>query len=80
MVGNLLIPQEDFYVSHKYSAGWQKAVPLGPPVNTGENEGAQCISADGRLLFFTGCGRPDGLGSCDIYMSVMQRGEMVRTC
>ena len=68
-------PQEDFYVSHKDSAGWQKATPLGPPVNTSENEGAQCISADGRLLFFTGCGRPDGLGSCDIYMSVRQKGK-----
>ncbi len=68
-------PQEDFYVSHKDSTGWQKATPLGPPVNTGENEGAQCISADGRLLFFTGCGRPDGLGSCDIYMSVRQKGK-----
>ena len=68
-------PQEDFYVSRKDSAGWQKATPLGPPVNTGENEGAQCISADGRLLFFTGCGRTDGLGSCDIYMSVRQKGE-----
>ena len=68
-------PQEDFYVSRKDSTGWQKALPLGPPVNTGENEGAQCISADGRLLFFTGCGRPDGLGSCDIYMSVRQKGK-----
>lgn len=68
-------PQEDFYVSHKDSVGWQKATPLGPPVNTTENEGAQCISADGRLLFFTGCGRPDGLGSCDIYMSVRQKGK-----
>jgi len=68
-------PQEDFYVSRKDSAGWQKALPLGPPVNTGENEGAQCISADGRLLFFTGCGRPDGLGSCDIYMSVRKKGK-----
>jgi len=68
-------PQEDFYVSQKDSAGWQKATPLGPPVNTSENEGAQCISADGRLLFFTGCGRPDGLGSCDIYMSVRQKGK-----
>ena len=68
-------PQEDFYVSQKDSTGWQKALALGPPVNTGENEGAQCISADGRLLFFTGCGRPDGLGSCDIYMSVRQKGK-----
>jgi len=71
----LAYPQEDFFVSYKDSSGWQKAVPLGPPVNTNENEGAQCISADGRLLFFTGCGRPDGLGSCDIYMSVRQKGK-----
>ena len=70
----LAYPQEDFYVSRKDSGGWQQATPLGPPINTPENEGAQCISADGRLLFFTGCGRPDGFGSCDIYMSVKQRG------
>ncbi len=69
----LTYPQEDFFVSRKDSSGWQKAIPLGPPINTPENEGAQCISADGRLLFFTGCGRPDGLGSCDIYMSVKQK-------
>ena len=68
-------PQEDFYVSKKDSSGWQNALPLGPPINTGENEGAQCISADGRLLFFTGCGRLDGIGSCDIYMSVRQKGK-----
>ena len=70
----LAYPQEDFFVSQRDSSGWHKAIPLGPPVNTPENEGAQCISADGRLLFFTGCGRPDGLGSCDIYMSVRQKG------
>jgi len=70
----LSYPQEDFFVSQKDSVGWHKAVPLGPPINSPENEGAQCISADGRLLFFTGCGRPDGLGSCDIYMSVKQKG------
>jgi len=68
-------PQEDFFVSRRDSSVWQKAMPLGSPVNTKENEGAQCISADGRLLFFTGCGRPEGLGSCDIYMSVMQKGK-----
>ena len=71
----LAYPQEDFYVSNKDALGWRKATDLGPPVNTEENEGAQCISADGRLLFFTGCGRSDGLGSCDLYMSVKQRGK-----
>lgn len=71
----LSLPQEDLYLSKKVSGIWQKAVPLGPPINTSENEGAQCISADGRLLFFTGCGRPDGQGSCDIYMSVRKEGK-----
>src|SRR5690606_30632465 len=33
------------------------------------NEGAHCISPDGKYLFFTGCNRPDGRGSCDIYVS-----------
>ncbi len=68
-------PQEDFYISKRDSIGWRHATPLGTTINTIENEGAQCISADGRLLFFTGCGRRGGLGSCDIYMSVWQKGK-----
>jgi outer membrane protein OmpA-like peptidoglycan-associated protein len=71
-IGN---PQEDFYFSTLNSRGWSKAQPLGPPVNTEENEGAQTISADGRLLIFTGCGRPDGVGSCDLYISVNHHGN-----
>ena len=74
-VKNIELAQEDFYVSRYDSTVWQKATPLGAPINTEENEGAQCISADGRLLFFTGCNREDGLGSCDIYMSVRQKGK-----
>ena len=70
----IFMPQEDFYLSRIDSNGWQKARPLGPPINTDDNEGAQCISPDGRLLFFTACSREDGLGSCDIYMSAKQNG------
>lgn len=66
-------PQEDFYISKKGPEGWRNAIPLGPPINTDESEGAQCISADGRLLFFTGCNLKDGLGSCDIYITVRQK-------
>ena len=36
-------------------------------VNTSLNEGAASIAADKQTLYFTGCERPDGLGSCDIY-------------
>ncbi len=68
-------PQEDFYYSLSDSGRWHKAKPLGPPVNTEENEGAQTLSADGRLLIFTGCGRADGIGSCDLYISVNKDGK-----
>lgn len=61
--------QEDFFISVFDSTGWEKAVPIAE-INTTENEGAQALSADGRLLFFTACNRPDGNGSCDIYYSV----------
>jgi outer membrane protein OmpA-like peptidoglycan-associated protein len=70
----LPFPQEDLFRSVKDSVKWQNSVPIAS-INTPENEGAQCISADGRLLFFTACGRPDGKGSCDIYMSVRKNGN-----
>lgn len=63
------IVQEDFFVSEYDSLGWKKAKPI-IGINTNENEGAQALSSDGRLLFFTACNRPDGFGSCDIYYSV----------
>jgi outer membrane protein OmpA-like peptidoglycan-associated protein len=61
--------QEDFFISEFDSLGWGKARSI-IEINTNENEGAQALSADGRLLFFTACNRPDGFGSCDIYYSV----------
>jgi outer membrane protein OmpA-like peptidoglycan-associated protein len=62
------LPHEDFFIAEFDSAGWGKAAPI-TEINTPENEGAQALSADGRLLFFTACNRPGGLGSCDIYYS-----------
>lgn len=63
------LPHEDFFISEMDSSGWGKATPI-KEINTHENEGAQALSSDGRLLFFTACNRPDGNGSCDIYYSV----------
>jgi outer membrane protein OmpA-like peptidoglycan-associated protein/tetratricopeptide (TPR) repeat protein len=61
---------EDFYVSHKTAdKKWTAAVPLSNKINTQQNEGAQSISPDGMYLFFTGCNREDGFGSCDLYVS-----------
>ena len=65
--------QEDFFASERIDGQWQAALPL-TGVNTLENEGAQTLSADGRLLIYTACNRPDGLGSCDLYYSVKEDG------
>ncbi|MBK6284794.1 MAG: PD40 domain-containing protein [Draconibacterium sp.] len=63
------VVQEDFFISEFDSTGWTDAKPI-LEINTYENEGAQALSADGRILFFTACNRADGFGSCDIYYSV----------
>ncbi|MET1054463.1 MAG: OmpA family protein [Pedobacter sp.] len=61
---------EDFYVSHQTpDKKWSAAAPLSGNINTAQNEGAQSISPDGMYLFFTGCNRADGFGSCDLYVS-----------
>ncbi len=62
---------EDFFASRKNATGWDKAFRLTGSINTPQNEGAQNISQDGNWLVFTGCNRPDGFGSCDIYISYL---------
>ncbi len=61
--------QEDFYLSKLKDSIWQQSINAGGPLNSSQNEGAPSISADGRILFFTACDRPDGKGSCDIYLT-----------
>jgi outer membrane protein OmpA-like peptidoglycan-associated protein len=66
--------QEDFYYSEFKDGKWQPAVNAGYPPNTEKNEGAQSISANGKILFFTACNREDGIGRCDLYYSE-KKGE-----
>lgn len=66
--------QEDFFISHWTNNGWSVAKNLGYPINTSDNEGAQTLSGDGRLMVFTACNRNDGLGRCDLYWSI-RRGD-----
>jgi len=62
--------QEDIYTSYFNNGKWTLAKPISDSINTPTyNEGAQTISSDGKYLFFTACNRPDGRGSCDIYVS-----------
>jgi len=62
------IRQEDFYISHSTNQTWKTATDLGQPMNTKGNEGAQSISANGKVFVYTVCDRPDA-NSCDLYVS-----------
>ncbi|RYY62941.1 MAG: flagellar motor protein MotB [Chitinophagaceae bacterium] len=64
---------EDFFNSRLRDTTWSKAAPIEGFVNTEQNEGAQNISQDGEWLVFTGCNRPNGFGSCDIYISYLEK-------
>ncbi|KAA3627515.1 MAG: hypothetical protein DWQ02_19555, partial [Bacteroidetes bacterium] len=69
-VGN----QEDFYYSELRDHEWQPRQPM-EKINTPQNEGAQCISADGRMLIFTRCDSRAGRGGCDLYYSAFEYGQ-----
>lgn len=60
--------QEDLWYSTFQDGGWNAGQPI-PKINTQENEGAQSIAPDGKTIVFTACNRPDGLGSCDLYIT-----------
>lgn len=47
-------------------------------VNSELNEGAASIAADRQSIYFTGCNRPDGLGSCDLYKSTIDGTKWTR--
>ena len=64
---------EDFFKSRKDNNQWEKSSSIEGQVNTAQNEAAQNISQDGQWLVFTGCNRQDGFGSCDIYISYLDK-------
>lgn len=67
--------KEDFYISQLDTAGnWGYARTISE-LNTSGNEGAMCLSADGKTMIFTICDDPRGYGSCDLYQSEKVRGR-----
>lgn len=61
--------QEDLFYSEFDGNNYGPSINIGKPLNTRQNEGAQTISANGRIMVFTGCNRKDGYGRCDLYIS-----------
>jgi len=61
---------EDIFISTVTADGTFGAPQsISPIINSRENEGTATISGDGNTLVFTSCGRPGGVGSCDLYIS-----------
>jgi len=68
--------QEDFFMSQLKDNVWIPCTSV-KEINTGANEGAPTLSADGQILIFTACEAADGdygplrtgLGSCDLFYS-----------
>lgn len=62
---------EDFFETRRSGDHWTTARGLTGAINSNLNEGAQTLSQDGEWLIFTGCNFPEGMGSCDLYVSFL---------
>jgi len=72
--GNVNRGNEDFYISHFKDGKWTEGRALETINRPETNEGAQSLSADGKLLVFTICDRRDSYGGCDLYYSQNKKG------
>lgn len=71
--------QEDIYFSIPIDSNrWTPAKPLPVPLNSDENEGSQCFSADGKYMFMVRCNQRDSYGSCDIYYCIKKGNSWSR--
>lgn len=62
---------EDLFFSVRIGGWWEQAEEM-KRVNTTFNEGSACLSKDGKALYFSRCETPEGLGNCDLYVSLLQ--------
>ncbi|MGB0430685.1 MAG: OmpA family protein [Bacteroidia bacterium] len=65
--------EENIHFTKWKNNSWANETKLPEAINTIENEGAQCITQDGKTMFFTVCKTTLGnQGDCNIYMSQLQ--------
>ena len=67
-------PNEELYMAAQDSTIWNITKPLNDTIVL-NNEGVQALSADSKIMFFTACNRPDGMGDCDIYFVKFENGK-----
>lgn len=63
---------ENVYVATFDGTAWSLPTPISPTINSPDNEGTACISADGRTIVYTICdqtGARQNFGECDLFIS-----------
>jgi len=64
--------QEDLYMSYLKDGKFTKGNPI-DGLNTPYNEGAHCITPDGKQIIFTVCDGMRTYGSCDLFFSTLTK-------
>jgi flagellar motor protein MotB len=64
------IINEDIFISQKTDI-WEEA-KMFESINSRYNEGSATMTKDGKTIYFSRCGSPDGFGNCDLYVSNYQ--------
>jgi Tol biopolymer transport system component len=67
---------EDLYESEFTNGQWSRGRPV-RDLNTSRDEGMSTFVRDGRVLFYTVCGREGVLGGCDIWQVEMDQNREV---
>lgn len=65
---------ENLYISKFEGNAWTPPTGFSNNINTLDNEGTSSISADGKTMVFTSCGRELAFGNCDLYITRNEGG------
>ncbi|GAB4236953.1 MAG: OmpA family protein [Ekhidna sp.] len=60
---------EDIYYSKLNGSQWSTPELLPAPINSMANDFGSAFTGDGQTMVFVRCDAPDGLGSCDLYIT-----------
>lgn len=69
------IEKEDLFITRLVNNNWIEAEPLEQTASEFK-EGSGYMTQDGKTIYFTRCGAPDGQGNCDLYVTTFFEGEI----
>jgi len=67
--------REDLFITRLNNGDWTAAEIL-EQTHSSFKEGSGYMTRDGKTIYFTRCGAPDGQGNCDLYVTRYFEGEL----